>query len=33
MEQRTASNNQQPTLKRVLGLTTGILLVAGLMIG
>ena len=33
MEQSTTSTNQQPTLKRVLGLTTGILLVAGLMIG
>lgn len=29
----TTSANSQPTLKRVLGLTTGILLVAGMMIG
>jgi APA family basic amino acid/polyamine antiporter len=28
-----AASNQQPTLKRVLGLSTGILLVAGMMIG
>ena len=33
MEQHTSSTNQQPSLKRVLGLTTGILLVAGMMIG
>lgn len=29
----TGSSNQQPSLKRVLGLSTGILLVAGMMIG
>lgn len=33
METNTSSANQQPTLKRVLGLSTGILLVAGMMIG
>ncbi len=33
MDSNTPSGNQQPTLKRVLGLTTSILLVAGLMIG
>ncbi len=33
METNTSSANQQPTLKRILGLSTGILLVAGMMIG
>ena len=33
MEANTSTANQQPTLKRVLGLSTGILLVAGMMIG
>lgn len=33
METNSSSANQQPTLKRVLGLSTGILLVAGMMIG
>ena len=32
-ETTTSATNQQPTLKRVLGLSTGILLVAGMMIG
>ena len=33
METNSSSTNPQPTLKRVLGLSTGILLVAGMMIG
>lgn len=33
IETTTAAETQQPSLKRVLGLTTGILLVAGMMIG
>jgi basic amino acid/polyamine antiporter, APA family len=33
IETKSSSGNEQPTLKRVLGLTTGILLVAGMMIG
>ncbi len=33
METNSSSANQQPALKRVLGLSTGILLVAGMMIG
>ena len=32
-ETNTSASNQQPTLRRVLGLGTGILLVAGMMIG
>ncbi|HLO39146.1 MAG TPA: hypothetical protein VK173_11670, partial [Lacibacter sp.] len=33
IETNSSPGNEQPTLNRVLGLTTGILLVAGMMIG